>query len=130
MQRKDKDNSKKIDGFIQKRMKAEGLEAPSMNFTNAIISKIESEKRANLVLSYKPLITNKVWYILGTILFGVLGFLFYGDTVLQYNWWPEKTLLQLGKLDLLKKCLRFQCRISIYMPLLVWRSLWACKLSY
>lgn len=103
MQRKDKDNSKKIDGFIQKRMKAEGLEAPSMNFTNAIISKIESEKRANLVLSYKPLITNKVWYILGTILFGVLGFLFYGDTVLQYNWWPEKTLLQLGKLDLLKK---------------------------
>ena len=107
MQREDKDDNKKMDGFIQKRMKAEGLEHPSLNFTNAIISKIEAEKGPRQVLAYKPLIAKKVWYGLGALLIGIFGFLFYGNTVTQFNWWSEKTLLEFGKLDLLEKMPKF-----------------------
>ena len=74
MQRKD--DTGKFDMVIRKRIRQEGLEQPSLSFTNAIISKIEIEKQPKQILVYKPLINRKLWLGITTILIGVFTFLF------------------------------------------------------
>ena len=105
MQRKD--DPGKFDMVIRKRIRQEGLEQPSLSFTNAIISKIEIEKQPKQILVYKPLINRKLWLGITTILIGVFTFLFYGDALIKYNWWPEKVLLEFGKMNVLDKMPEF-----------------------
>lgn len=107
MQSIDNDDTDKFDGFILKRIKEEGLEQPSLNFTNATISKIEAEKRPRQVLAFKPLINMKLWLGIAAIVLGVFTFLLYGDSVVKYNLWPEKILLEFGKVDMLDKMPEF-----------------------
>jgi hypothetical protein len=107
MQRTDKDDTGKFDMVIRKRIRQEGLEQPSLNFTNSIISKIEAEKRPKQVLVYKPLINIRLWLGITAVLIGVFTFLLYGDAVIKYNWWPEKVLLELGKINVLDKMPEF-----------------------
>ncbi|MBD0779021.1 hypothetical protein HPE56_14565 [Maribacter sp. ANRC-HE7] len=90
----------KFDGFVRKNIKEDGLEQPSLNFTNAIRSKIEEEKKAKQILVYTPLIKSGVWYAMGAILIGGIGVVFYGGNVVKSNWWPEKILEQWSKVDL------------------------------
>lgn len=90
MQRSTNDDMIEFDGFIQERIKKEGLEQPPNNFTNTVISKIEAKKQSNSVVVYKPLINRKVWFgISGTVL-AVFTFLYFGNTVIMYDLWPER----------------------------------------
>ena len=107
MQRIDKDDTDTFDMVIRKRIKEEGLEQPSLNFTNAIISKIEAEKRPRQVLGYKPLINKKIWWGIIAIVLGGFAFLLYGDAVAKNDWWPEKILLEFGKIDVLDQMPEF-----------------------
>ncbi|MGB5434299.1 MAG: hypothetical protein WBM98_00300 [Maribacter sp.] len=103
MQRTTNDDMNKFDGFIQERIKKEGLEQPSINFTNTVISKIEAEKQSNRIEVYKPLINRKVWLAIAGTVLAVFAFLFYGNSVITYNWWPERILLKWENMDMLDK---------------------------
>ena len=103
MEREDKDDYKKIDGFIQKRMKAENLEQPSMNFTNAVISNIEAYKKHNEVFDYKPLIPKKIWFAVVAMVVALFIYSMYDNAVTEFNWLPQDTLQQLGQINLLGK---------------------------
>lgn len=103
MQRTTNDDMDKFDGFIQERIKKEGLEQPTVNFTNTIISKIEAEKQLNRVVGYKPLINKKVWLAIAGTIIAVFAFLFYGNTVISYNWWPERIVLKWENMSVFDK---------------------------
>ncbi|MBT8305737.1 MAG: hypothetical protein KJN85_02250 [Maribacter sp.] len=97
-----KDNQAKFDDYIQERIKQEGLDQPSMNFTNAVISKIEAQKQ-NKVLEYKPLLGKKTWYAMAVLVIGIFVFLIYGNATMEFNWLPSNLTEQWGQINLLSK---------------------------
>jgi len=97
------DKKSKFDQFIQKRIKEEGLEKPSLNFTNTVISKIETQKEHSKVTVYKPLISKKVWYAGAVIIIGIFSYLIYGNIAVEFNWLPEMKMQQIGQLILLER---------------------------
>jgi len=97
-----KDSQAKFDDYIQERIKQEGLDQPSMNFTNAVISKIEAQKQ-NKVLEYQPLLGKKTWYAMAVLVIGIFVFLIYGNATMQFNWLPSNLTEQWGQINLLSK---------------------------
>ena len=97
-----KDNQGKFDDYIQERIKKEGLHQPSMNFTNAVISKIEAQEQSK-VLEYKPLLGQKSWFAIAVVVTGIFIFLIYGNTTMEFNWLPSNLAEQLGQINLLAK---------------------------
>jgi len=56
-------NEKKIEAFIDKLMTADSLEQPSLDFTDKIMTKVESISNSTATV-YKPLISKSVWYVI------------------------------------------------------------------
>lgn len=97
------DNKTKFDQLIQNRIKEEGLEKPSLNFTKSVISKIETQKEHSEVTDYKPLITKNVWYSGAAIVIGIFCYLIFGDIALEFNWLPELNMQQIAQLNLVER---------------------------
>ncbi len=97
------DKKTKFDQFIQDRIMKEGLEKPSMNFTNSVISKIETLKVHSGVMDYKPLIPKYMWYSIAAIVIGIFCYLIFGNIALEFNWLPEMKMQQIGKLNLVER---------------------------
>ncbi|WP_047419790.1 hypothetical protein [Cellulophaga sp. Hel_I_12] len=75
-----------FDIFLTKIVKEAGVEAPSKNFTNAIIAKIGLKEEAKVKL-YKPLISSFGWIFLSTSLFlGILATMFYNQGKTDATW--------------------------------------------
>jgi len=108
------DKQPKFDEFIQNRIKEEGLEKPSMNFTNAVISKIEAQKGYNQVLDYKPLISKKIWYSVAVLVLSVFSYLIYGNSALEFNWFPDGIMHRIEQFNLLERMPNFNVS-SIYV---------------
>ena len=108
------DSQTKFEQLIQKRIKEEGLEKPSLNFTHSVISKIESQKVNSAVTDYKPLIPKKVWYAGAAIIIGIFSYLIYGDIAVEFNWLPEMKIQQIGQLNLIERLPSFTIS-SIYV---------------
>jgi hypothetical protein len=97
-----KEHQQKFDSIIKQRIKEEGLERPSMNFTNSVIGKIGVQKEDNHLLDYKPLISKKVWYVAAILLLCVFSFLMYSNT-LGFNTFPDVIAQQFKKLNLIER---------------------------
>ncbi len=97
------DNKTKFDQFIQNRIKEEGLEKPSLNFTKSVISKIETQKEHSEVTDYKPLITKNVWYSGAAIIIGIFSYLIFGNIALDFIWLPEFKMQQISQLNLVER---------------------------
>lgn len=89
--------------LIQKRIKEEGLEKPSLNFTNAVISKIEAQKVSNVEIDNKPLIPKYFWYSGAAILLIIFSYLIYGNVDLGFNWIPEEKISQIEQINLFER---------------------------
>jgi hypothetical protein len=79
---------KEIDAFASKYIKEIELESPSLNFTAALMKKIEANQKK--VLNQEPLISKKGWFGIFSVIFIVLLF------SLQTK---EKSVFELPKLD-------------------------------
>ena len=108
------DKKTKFDQFIQDRIKKEGLEKPSLNFTNIVISKIETLKEHSEVTVYKPLIPKNIWYSGAAIVIAIFSYLVYGNIDLEFNWLPEVKMQQISQLNLLDRLPNFNIS-SIYV---------------
>ncbi|EAQ99846.1 hypothetical protein [Maribacter sp. HTCC2170] len=97
------DSQTKYDEFILKRIKEEGLEKPSLHFTNAVISKIEAQKVFNVEFDNKPLIPKYFWYTGAAIVVLLFSYLIYGKVDMGINWIPEERIEQLEHLRLLER---------------------------
>ncbi len=93
------DKQPKFDEFIQKRIKEEGLEQPSMSFTQMVITKIETQKGNSQVLDYKPLISKKVWYAVVILVISIFTYLIYGNITVEFNWFPGVNMQQINFLE-------------------------------
>ena len=108
------DKKTKFDQFIQDRIKEEGLEKPSLNFTNTVISKIETLKEHSEVTVYKPLIPKNIWYSGAAIVIAIFSYLVYGNIDIEFNWLPEMKMQQFGQLNLFERLPNFNIS-SIYV---------------
>lgn len=75
-------DNKKFDKYLKNTVKQMGLESPSIDFTYAVMSKVQKASLQNNSATYKPLISKKVWYALAVTLILVFSFLLYGNQVL------------------------------------------------
>ncbi|MGB5497581.1 MAG: hypothetical protein WBM77_01475 [Maribacter sp.] len=108
------DKKTKFDQFIQDRIKEEGLEKPSLNFTDTVISKIETLKEHSEVTVYKPLIPKNIWYSGAAILIMIFSYLVYGNIDMEFIWLPEMKMQQIGQLNLTERLPDFNIS-SIYV---------------
>jgi len=101
------DKKTKFDQFILNRIKEEGLEKPSLNFTNSVISKIETLKEHSEVTVYKPLIPKNIWVSGAAIVIVIFSYLIYGNIDIEFNWLPEIKIQQFGQLNLFDRLPNF-----------------------
>jgi hypothetical protein len=58
----------KIDDFTKYVIKEAGLESPSSDFVLNVINVVKKEEKTSKVFVYKPIISNKTWFVIGLIL--------------------------------------------------------------
>ncbi|MBT8296755.1 MAG: hypothetical protein HKP42_00440 [Maribacter sp.] len=97
------DRETRFDKFVQHRIKEEGLEKPSVNFTKSVISKIETQKVQSKALEYKPLIPKNVWYIAATTVVAILSYVIYGNETIEFNWLLGNKMQQIAQLNLVER---------------------------
>lgn len=94
----DKETDKKLDEFTSKLLKNFSGETPSFDFTAQVMSRVEALSRTDIT-EYKPLISKKIWLILGVILAGVFSYLIFGDIQLENSWASSKVLDLIPKMN-------------------------------
>ena len=73
------DQEKKLDDFIRKVVQEGGHDEPSKEFTDTVMERIRKAKEAKLNISYSPLITKKVWFLLSVLVVGAIVFVLTSD---------------------------------------------------
>jgi len=58
----------KIDDFTKYVIKGAGLETPSSDFVLNVMNVVKKEEKTSEVFEYKPIISNKTWFVIGLIL--------------------------------------------------------------
>jgi len=58
----------KIDDFTKYVIKEAGLETPSSDFVLNVMNVLKKEEKASEIFIYKPIISNKTWFVIGLIL--------------------------------------------------------------
>ncbi|MCF6296326.1 MAG: hypothetical protein L3J25_11645 [Flavobacteriaceae bacterium] len=82
------DINKKLDDFVEKVVKDSSLESPSLDFTNKIMSKIETITQSEITV-YRPLISKRAWFIIATLIIGGLTYLTLRDNVQTTGWFDS-----------------------------------------
>lgn len=89
------EENKKLDDFIKKSIQEVGLEKPSLDFTDLVLSKIAAESEISPVFHYQPILSKSTWFIiLGTVA-SIFGFVFFGNPDLENTMF---SFLQLNKM--------------------------------
>ena len=71
-------DEKKIEYFIDKIMSEDVLEQPSLDFTNAVMSKVEAISISDATV-YKPLISKPVWILILGSFTALIGYVILGN---------------------------------------------------
>jgi hypothetical protein len=93
-------NEIKFDAIVRRQIKKEGLESPSSDFTQSVLSKIEGEHLVVSDINNKPLISKPIWYALSALLIGGFVFLIFGDFASDVIWLPQISLQKIFELNL------------------------------
>lgn len=85
----EENKEKQLDDFVKKVVKNAGLEAPSDDFTQSIMSKIVAQNEKSMVTRYKPLISKTSWLVLAFIAIFLLVYVIFGNSDLNVSWIPS-----------------------------------------
>lgn len=72
-----------LEKLVEKLMKDTSLEAPSANFTANLMQSLPERSTATV---YKPLISKKTWFLIGTGIFAMLVYYFFYTTGQSSVW--------------------------------------------
>lgn len=72
---------KHIENLVDKSMKRQSLEAPSLDFTKHVMSQVEVSQ-GSAITRYKPLITKPMWYF---IIISFLMFIAYAFSIITFQ---------------------------------------------
>lgn len=76
---------KQLDELSKKVLLKTKVEQPSFDFTNNVMSKIESFS-ASGITTYEPLISKRSWILMGIALMSICGFAFFGTFDAKDSW--------------------------------------------
>lgn len=85
----EENRDKQFDDFVKKVVKNAGLETPSDDFTQNIMSKIIAQNEKSIATHYKPLISNTSWLVLAVIAILLLVYIIFGNSDLNVSWIPS-----------------------------------------
>jgi hypothetical protein len=85
----EENRDKQLDDFVNKVVKNAGLEVPSDDFTQSIMSKIAAQNEKSMVTRYKPLISKTSWLVLAGIAIFLSVYIIFGNSDLNVSWIPS-----------------------------------------
>ena len=88
----EENKEKQLDDFIKKIVLESGLEQPSKDFTEAVLSKVALEGKHSEVIGYKPLISKFTWGVLAAVVIGIIAFVSFGKVDTEISWLPTLKL--------------------------------------
>lgn len=80
------EENKELDNFIRKSMNEVGVENPSVDFTNLVMSKIKVDSETNSVFMYQPLISKKTWFIIITLVTTIFAYVIFSLPNTEATW--------------------------------------------
>ncbi|WP_044399073.1 hypothetical protein [Lacinutrix sp. Hel_I_90] len=88
---------KQLDEWSKKLFDTASLESPSFNFTAQVMQEVVllSENKS---VKYTPLISKKVWYILGLVFSGLLGFAVFAKVLTTESWFSTRSNIKMTAL--------------------------------
>jgi hypothetical protein len=89
------EENKELDDFIRKSVNQVGLEKPSVDFTNLVISKINANVARSSVFVHQPLFSTTTWFIIAAIVVAIFAYVIFGQTGQESTW---NSIFQLNKL--------------------------------
>jgi hypothetical protein len=73
-----KESDKNIENLIDKMMRENTLESPSIDFTSKIMSQVIVAEKSKII-TYKPLISKTTWAFIGICLLALIAYSFYSN---------------------------------------------------
>lgn len=90
------EENKELDDFIRKSINEVGLENPSEDFTNLVMSSIKVDSETSTVFKYQPLISKTTWFIIITLVAAIFAYVIFGQPNTKATW---LSAIQLNKLS-------------------------------
>ena len=81
----EENRDKELDAFIKKIVNEVGLEKPSVNFTDAVLSKVQVAVLKGST-GYTPLISKSAWFIMAVSTVAVIVYMIFGDATIEIPW--------------------------------------------
>lgn len=81
----EENKERELDIFVKRVVHEIGLEQPSIDFTESVLSKIQVQTQKSAI-SYKPLISKSAWWVLATIFFGICIYVIFGNPPMEIAW--------------------------------------------
>lgn len=97
------EENKELDNFIRKSMHEVGLENPSLDFTNLVMSKIKVDTKRSPVFIYKPLFSKSTWFIIIAVVVAIFAYLIFGQPAVKTTWLSIAQLNKLASFNLMGK---------------------------
>ena len=78
-------DEKRIDAFVDKLMANDTLEQPTLDFTDNVMSKVESISNS-IATVYKPLIPKSVWLLIAASFIALVGYIYLNEPATSSGW--------------------------------------------
>ncbi len=99
------EENKELDDFIRRSIKATGLENPSIDFTDSVLSKIKLANEQESVMVAKPLFSKTTWFLILAAVVAVFSYVFMAKSTAESTWLAA---IELNKLT--------SFNLSLYIP--------------
>lgn len=94
------EENKQLDHFIRKSIKEVGLEEPSIDFTEAVMSKLAIAHQKDPVFVAKPLLSKTIWFLIWAAVAAIFAFVIFSDSTVESTGLVSKQLHQLTSFNL------------------------------
>lgn len=94
------EEDKNLDDFIRKSIKEVGLEKPSVDFTDSVLSKIATANQKKSVLVTKPLLSRTTWFLTLAALAAIFGHVIFSNSTTESTWLAAVKLNKLTSFNL------------------------------
>ena len=113
------EEDKKLDDFIGKSIKSVGLDKPSLDFTNSVLSKIQVESQTKAVFEYRPIISKSTWAIIFAIVVAIFTYVIFGNSDQGNTWFSFSQLNMVTSFNVLGKMSSFELSNTFVYGILV-----------
>jgi hypothetical protein len=94
------EENKELDNFIRKSIKEVGLEKPSLDFNDLVLSQLQKSTEKNTIFEHKPLLSKPVWFGIITTVIVIFAYALLGNPEIENIWFSISKLNQLTSFNL------------------------------